>query len=243
MIKSSRLNSNIIYYPKVRYNLTGISGPDNPIKTHGATYGNIIFGGIKLKQQMQIAGDDLYLNYDGILGIDFLRQYNATICIRDLSLRLLLPPWHELYEAHERQQFEKNVSIHKKIVNNELIYIAMNKPEAQPPKTNKHKKEYSTPKTQIKLTPETQIKSTAKTHKKIDGLDARINRLQLHHISENPSKKSVRIMPFSQKNFKILTDKPVVCKAKIFGDHVFSLDTIVNAEKSILTIYNTTYTP
>lgn len=128
MIKASRLRSNILYYPQVKYCLTGISGPDNPVKTHGATYGNIIFNSIKLKQQMQIAGEDLYLNYDGIIGIDFLRQYNATLCLRSLSIRLLLPPWHELYEAQEREEFEKNgFSLHKKIESNELIYIHKHK--------------------------------------------------------------------------------------------------------------------
>lgn len=42
--------------------MIGINGLESAIKTHGATLGNIILNGIKLRQQMQIAGDDLHLN-------------------------------------------------------------------------------------------------------------------------------------------------------------------------------------
>lgn len=220
MIKAKKLRSNILYYPQVKYCLTGINGPKNPLKTHGATYGNIIFNGIKLKQQMQIAGDDVNMNYDGILGIDFLRQYNATISLRKMSMNLLLPAWHELHEAREREEYEKKESIKKRYENNELIYFS-NTNGTQFPK-NDRLNEVKPP----------------KIKQKMSELNAHINRLQLHHISKKPLKQTVKILPFSQENFKILTDKPAVCKAKAYGDLVFSLDTIIDEKRNILSVYN-----
>ena len=219
MIRSECLKPNVLYYPQVKYCLTGINGPTNPVKTHGATYGNLSFNGIKFKHQLQIAGNEIYMNYDGIIGLDFLSRYSAILNLRSNSLNLLLPAHHELYEAGEREIFENSEHVAKKYEQNELIYFK-NGYEAQAlPNT----------KTEIKI---------PNAKKNVGNeIGAGINRLQLQHISNNPLKK-VKLLPHSQKNFKIHTDKPILCKAKIFGDYVFSPDTLITDKKNVISVYN-----
>lgn len=45
--------------------------------THGSAYGNAVVCGIKMQAQFQIADDRMHLNYDGILGSDFLMKYKG----------------------------------------------------------------------------------------------------------------------------------------------------------------------
>lgn len=115
MLKSKCLGSNVIYYPQIKYGMVGINGPNSAIQTHGATFGNITINGINLKHQFQIAGDDIHLAYDGILGMDFLYIYKAIIDMENMKLTVLLPKSHNLYEFEERQMFENsNSQIQKK---------------------------------------------------------------------------------------------------------------------------------
>lgn len=95
--------------------MVGINGPNSAIQTHGATFGNLTINNIKIKQQFQIAGNDIHLAYDGILGMDFLCTYKAIIDMEHMKLTILLPKNHNLYEFNERQMFEKsNPQIQKK---------------------------------------------------------------------------------------------------------------------------------
>lgn len=41
IINSKALKPNILYYPQIKYCITGINGPEKAVKTSGATYGNI----------------------------------------------------------------------------------------------------------------------------------------------------------------------------------------------------------
>lgn len=107
MLKSSCLKSNVLYYPQIRYCMVGINGPNNSIQTHGATFGNITINNINLKQQFQIAGDNIHMSYDGILGMDFLLFHKAIMDLENMKLSILLPISHNLYEADERHMFEK----------------------------------------------------------------------------------------------------------------------------------------
>lgn len=78
IIAAKHIKSNVLYYPKIRYCLIGINGPNSQIKTLGATYGNVVVSNVKLNHQFQIAGDDIHLEYDGIVGNDFLLKYGAN---------------------------------------------------------------------------------------------------------------------------------------------------------------------
>lgn len=125
MIKSKYIRSNVLYYPQIKYNMVGINGPTNAIQTHGATFGNITINNIKLKQQFQIAGDNIHLNYDGVLGMDFLHTYRTITDLENMKLTLLLPISHNMYEYGERQMFERaNSHIKKAVIKNKLVYYS-----------------------------------------------------------------------------------------------------------------------
>lgn len=217
IINFKTLKQNILYYPQIKYCMTGINGLDNAVKTHGATYGNIILNGVKLRQQMQIAGDDIYLNYDGILGLDFLYSYGVIMNLRSLAMRVLLPAWHELYEETERQMFEKKEPVSKMLINNDLVYRNVEpKNPNELPKNEREEKKFE------------------KT------MQLRINQLSLMDLSKKSIKKSIKIMPHSQKNVRIYTGKTILCKAKEHSPGVFSAETIIDDARNILTIYNST---
>lgn len=223
IINFKTLKQNILYYPQIKYCMTGINGPEKAIKTHGATYGNIMLNGIKLRQQMQIAGDDIHLNYDGILGLDFLYTYGTIMNLRNLTMKMLLPAWHELYEKTERDALEKKwLNTNKKILKNELVYSPSKPKNAfncknEPPKTERNTKKFE------------------------KVMQAQINRLSLIDLSKKIIKKSIKIMPHSERNVRIATVKPLLCKAKEHSVGVFSADTIVDKTRNILTIYNSTH--
>lgn len=220
IINFKTLKQNILYYPQIKYCMTGINGPEKAVKTHGATYGNIILNGIKLRQQMQIAGDDIYLNYDGILGLDFLYTFGTIINLRSLTMNILLPAWHEMYEKIERDAFEQmRPNLSKKLIKNELVYTEVSSESVNtngPPKTEENKKKFE------------------KT------MQAQINRLSVLDLSKRNGRGIIKVMPNSEKNLRIPIKKIALCKAKSYGDGVFSTDTIVDQSRNIVTIFNTT---
>lgn len=65
--------------------------------------------GIKFKHQFQIAGEEIFLNFDGILGMDFLNMYKSNIDLESLKITSLLPPRHNLYESPEFENANKNI--------------------------------------------------------------------------------------------------------------------------------------
>lgn len=125
MIRSNCIRTNVLYYPQIRYCIVGINGPNNSIRTHGATYGNLNFNGVQLKQQLQIAGEEIHLNYDGILGMDFLKTYSAILDIENSTMTCNLPPWHNLYETQERSAFESKFQQNlKQQIGTKIIYFS-----------------------------------------------------------------------------------------------------------------------
>lgn len=127
MIRATKINRNTLYYPKIKYGLIGIAGPKSTVQTYGAAFGSITSCGIQIKHQFQIAGKDVYLNYDGIIGSDFLKLHKSVMDFERLKMKNTLPPWHSLYETAEREEFERKHPKLKKEIRKgkntiELIY-------------------------------------------------------------------------------------------------------------------------
>lgn len=210
MLKSSVIKSNILYYPQIRYAMVGINGPKNPVMTHGAAYGNIVMCGIQLKTQIQIADEQMHLNYDGILGLDFLLEYKTIVDLYKMTLSVSLPPWHNMYEIDERQMFEKsNQNVKKTLKNDELIYFKNAVAPAE----------------------------IAKKKSKI--LQSHVNRLELLSVNKNAF-GGIRLPPFTTRNFTVNSADAVVCKAKTFADGVFMTDTIIHDGNNTVTVVNNT---
>lgn len=214
MIKASCLSSNVLYYPQIRYCMVGINGPNSAIQTHGATFGNLTINNIKLKHQFQIAGNEIHLNYDGILGMDFLWLYKAIIDIENMKISILLPINHNLYEFVERQMFEKaNPQIQKTHINNKLLYLSS--------------------------TEETYIKKTASiSNKKIAQMDIQIKRFETMHFENDTGKNEINILPNSQKTFTVHTKVPSLAMGKTFECGLHIENTIVSSEKNAISVYN-----
>lgn len=210
MLKSNLIKSNILYYPQVRYAMVGINGPNNPVMTHGATYGNVVICGIKMQSQFQIADDRMHLNYDGILGLDFMMQYKAIIDMSNMTLAVTLPPWHNMYEEDERHMFGRsypNIKITSK--NNELMYS------------------------------ENEIKSqTNSVGKKAGKLTAHVNRLELYKCADLDINEGVKLAPYTTRNFTVDVPGEVLCKAKMFTAGVFMTDTIIHEGNNTVTVVN-----
>lgn len=217
MIKSCHIIQDTLYYPQVKFGLVGISGPGSSVQTRGATYGNIAQCGVKMKHQFQIADENVHLNYDGILGSDFLSLYKSNIDYENLKIRNILPKWHNLYEKAERQKFEmENPQLSKEIIGSTLIY---------------------------KENVEIESKNGAKCDKrgpkrKIDRqLQARISSFETISASAQPE---ISILPRSMRNFTIDAKEVLLCKEKNFSEGVYVQDTIVSAENSVVSIVNDT---
>lgn len=218
MIKTKCLNSNVTYYPQIKYCMVGINGPKSAIQTHGATFGNIKINEIKIKQQFQLAGDDIHLAYDGILGMDFLCHYRAIIDLENAKLSILLPMNHNLYEFEERQMFEKsNSCIQKTQIKNKLLYLGD--------------------------TENVYIRKPAgnfeiKTNKKIAKIDIQINRLETIQFKNETDKNEIEILPNCEKVFTIRTDIPMLAKGKTLDCGLHIADTIVSSERNMISVYN-----
>lgn len=229
ILSSKLILSNVLYYPDVKYCLVGINGPGNTVKTHGAAYGNITLCGVKLKHQFQIAGDDIYLNYDGILGLDFLYVFKANIDLWAMKLTCWLPPWHNIYELNERSEFENNYpNLFKVKIGNRLVYkkntTVINKMMAIPKSENAQlQKKLGIPKSKkLNLT-----------------MQASINRLEKMHMTEQSVGNEIKLAP-GVRNFKVNVTEPLLCKSKFFHDGVFMNDTIVDTGKNVISIINAT---
>lgn len=224
MLKSTCIRGNVLYYPEIRYCLIGINGPERSIKTHGAAFGNILINSIALKQQFQIAGDDIYLNYDGILGMDFLNSYKVKIDIESMRLTSLLPVWHNMYEMQERQKFEnENANVETHVFDGMIVYTEKSA-ENHGSSVSVNEKESINDKKQHKLS----------------SLEAKINRLAT--VPMNSQTNTFKILPFSVRNFKIETNETVICKAKAFGDGIFCNDTIIDGVHDTISVVNNTDT-
>lgn len=218
MLKSTCLGTNVIYYPQIKYSMVGINGPKNAILTHGATYGNITINCIKLKQQFQIAGEDLHLSYDGILGMDFLMAHKAITDIENLKPSLLLPKNHNLHEFDERQTFEKsNPQILKKQIKNKLIYLS----------DECSKNELGNESIKIK---------------KIAKMDIRINSLGTLQLKNDTGENKIQILPNSRKTFAIDTKIPLLAKGKAHECGLLIPDTIVSSNCNRISVHNTSCT-
>lgn len=222
MLRSKCIRSTTLYYPQIKYCIVGINGPEKSIKTHGAIFSNIDFNGIKCKHQFQIAGDDIHLNYDGILGLDFLTTYGAILDLGTLKMTLSLPPWHNMYEINERDEFEKqNPHIQKIQIENKLIYV-----ESQPIISSN--------------TPIQCFNAPKNENKKQANMLTRINRLAAVNPIKQYANSSIKILPNSVRNFRIDAKIPLLCKSKNYTDGVYTIDTIVDAKRNVISIMNET---
>lgn len=174
----------------------------------------------KIHLKSLIAGEDIFLNYYGILGMDFLHQYRVKIDFESMRLTSLLPAWHNLYEMPERQKFEcenGNIEAHK--FNDMLVYTEKNA---------------SDKKASSSITVGKSL--NGKKQHKLSTMDAKINRLTLVPTDTQTNKNVVKIMPFSVRNFKIKTCERVICRAKTFHDGVFCNDTIIDKEHNTISV-------
>lgn len=210
MLKPNVIKPNILYYPQVKYAMVGINGPSNPIMTHGAAYGNIAINEIKMKMQFQIADEQMHLNHDGILGLDFLLGFKTTIDMSEMTLSVTLPPWHNMYEIEERHMFEKSSPNINKVINEKNVLI------------------YS----KNTVRPQADL-----TTKKSKNLQVHVNRLELLSVDRN-LQSGVKLAPYTTRNFTIDSTDAILCKAKMFGEGVFMTDTIIHNENNTVTVVN-----
>lgn len=224
MIRSKRILSNVLYYPQIKYCMIGINGPNSSIKTHGATFGNLTINGIQLKHQFQIAGEDIHMNYDGILGLDFITAYKAIIDVRNLKLTILLPPSHNLYEFEERKTFESTYpSLHKVQIKNLLIYLD----DSQTPQIEK-------------------TAPTAKSNggsKKLADMESKINRMEAIHLGGSTNGNKSIIPPHGEQLFTVQTKIPMLCKESTIQCGLYIANTVVSAENNKVSVFNTNDTP
>lgn len=213
MIKATCLKSNVIYYPQIRYCMVGINGPKSAIQTHGATFGNISINNIKLKQQFQIAGDDIHLSYDGILGMDFLWSHKSILDLENMKITILLPINHNMYEFDERQMFENtNSNIQKNQINNKLLY-------------------FNNTDTQIK-------KSANIVNKKLNRMDSQINRYEIFQLKDETSENKNKIMPNSEKKFSVPTKIPLLVMGNTYDSGLHIDNTVVSSDNNTISVYN-----
>lgn len=228
MLQSERIKENTLYYPHIKFGLIGISGPGSSVQTHGASYANLTACGINMKHQFQIAGKDVYMSYDGILGSDFMTAYNSVIDYENLKIKNTLPAWHNLYELAERNEFEKrNPHLMKKIIENELIY---GEKRDKNPRDSEKNQENEIPNT-------ARSGKSGRNKKVIDLLEAKISSFEKISAENQPK---ISILPKSIRNFKIDAKEIALCKAKSFAEGVYMNDTIVSEDRNVVTVVNDT---
>lgn len=212
IIAAKHIKSNVLYYPKIKYCLVGINGPNSPIKTLGATYGNIVVCGVGLNHQFQIAGEDIHLEYDGIVGNDFLLKFGAIIDTYDKKISFILPSNHEVYENKTRMEFENE--------NRNLISI--------------HKSAEEMKYTECKV-----CVDDTKQQKNERNLIGKINSLQILRINTINNDKAISIAPESSIELLAEAKSDVVCKEKSFADGVFSINSVFSKGMNAIRVYNT----
>lgn len=219
MITSKFLKTNVLYYPNVRYCLTGINGPSNPVKTLGAVYANISIANLKLNHQFQIAGQDIHMGHGGILGFDFLLFYHANISLYRATITFFLPPNHVLYEHEERVNFErKNSTGIQKQIDGTMV---------------KYRETNSCTVADVNF-----MKNTPRENKFINAMDSKIDELKVYKISINKSKQSIEIKPNEIYEFQVYSEKNAICKARYFAEHVFSPNTVIGTGSNSIFMHN-----
>lgn len=212
LLKSKCLGSNVIYNPQIKYSMVGINGPKSAIQTRGATFCNITVNNIKIKQQFQIAGEEIHLAYDGILGMDFLNTYKAIIDMENLKLSILLPINHNLYEYNERQMFEKsNSNIVKKQIKNKLMYFSNT---------------------------EQKYINERIENRKMARVVAQINNLETLELENDTDPKEIKILPKCERQFTVLTSTPVLAKEKTLNCGLYMANTIISEQKNTVSVCN-----
>lgn len=240
MIKSKCLKSNILYYPEIRFCLVGINGPNNTVKTHGAAYGNIVLGNIKLKQQFQIAGDQIYLNYDGILGLDFMTAYTSIINLRNMTITNFLPHWHELYEQNEREDFDKKWQQPFEQIQNKLIYKESNSNNFRDTTGGGESNIPATSRTMNNTVskPEINDKKGSAAENYAYTLQTRINRFEILNLQGKVATNKIKIPPNGVRKFRIDAKNPVVCKAKTLENGVYLDNFIADNNHNEIVVHN-----
>lgn len=215
IIASKHIKSNVLYYPCIKYCLVGINGPSNQVKTLGATYGNIVVSHVKMNHQFQIAGDEIHLEYDGIIGNDFLSKYGSIIDIHSEKITFNLPENHEMYEFDTRMKFEaerENDIVIEKSANN-VKYIELNVVNA---------------------------KVVSKAIKNEQNMSEKINTLQILRINGIKNDKTIRIAANNSIELLTSTESDILCKEKTYEKGVYSVNTIFSKGINAIRIFNDT---
>lgn len=220
MIAAKHIKSKVLYYPKIQYCLVGINGPKNSVRTLGATYGNIIVNGVKLNQQFQIAGDEIHLGYDGILGFDFLHKFGVDLNLLTLKMTFLLPENHDLYEHEERMTFEgANRNIIAKTRKQNIIVYKQSENMATP-KANHNK------------------------HEIIDmKIDQKVNALQVFRANATESAQLIKIEANDSVDLLTQNESDIVCKENMFATGIYTVNTVIPKGINAIKIFNQTDEP
>lgn len=223
ILAAKTIRSNVIYYPKNKYCLVGISGPNQSVKTLGATYGNVMMAGVKLNNEFQIAGDDVHLDHDGIIGLDLLLKYGAVIDCCMLKIKFMLPRSHELYELKERKTFEGEYGERISIVHsrNSVKY------------------------TEIENDPETKIATRSCKISNNTRMNEAIKSLRILRVNAKKPETmtSVRIEPNSYVDLFTKTNSDVICKAKHFKSGAFTVNSVVSKGINTVQVFNNSDRP
>lgn len=221
MISARQIKSNVLYYPKIQYCLIGISGPKNVVKTIGATYGNVSICDVKLNHQFQIAGEEIHMSYDGILGLDFLSTYQANISIYRMKILFLLPANHELYEHEARKKYETEHARCIEIMSEEKMI------------------KYSRKQNLCAENSQINEKCERET-KKFLQINAAHGTLQTVKIDSIKRPDSIHIKANESFDLLITASDTVLCKHKVFKAGVYTCNTIVGEGENVIAIHNDT---
>lgn len=217
IIAAKHIKSNVIYYPCIKYCLVGINGPGSQVKTLGAAYGNLVVGHVKMNHQFQIAGEEIHLEYDGIIGNDFLNKFRSVIDMHFNTITFTLPHNHELYELSTRKKFEEereNDILIKKFANT-VKYIE--------PKAGKvHNK----------------VSGRANVNER--NMSEKINTLQILRINSAENVKTIRIAANDSIELLTTAQSNILCKEKKYAKGIYSMNSVFSEGTNAVRIFNDT---
>lgn len=231
MIRAGTIKPKVVYYPKIRYQLTGISGPNYSVKTLGAAYGYLVANGVKLRHQFQIASEEVHMTYDGILGNDFLKYYDTIMNYGNLTITFILPPWHELYENAERLAFEKNYG--SELLTQKWGNTVIYKPEKISKSSDLNENISG------RRTDRTESGEIGKQKKQIREMESKIATFKCVKLkSVSNDGETVGIPANGLKTLKLNIKCNAFCKSKFFSEGVYTRDVVVKKNNAFVQIFN-----
>lgn len=106
------LVTNKIKIEDFRINLFGISGKEKSITTNGLVQCMASIDNCQLGTTLHILDRKYLGNIDGILGFDFLYNYNAVIDIKNSEIKFRLDEWNEIKNEENKSQIEDEILKH-----------------------------------------------------------------------------------------------------------------------------------